>query len=122
MVGRGIYGNPWFFNPAFNDEPPIWQDKLKVMMEHSHLFLEIFGDHKHFPVMKKYYKGYVTDFPGAKELRIEVMEARDIQAVEAHVRAFFAAHGEDLDAPMSPERQPQAAATAMTTATPAVAE
>jgi nifR3 family TIM-barrel protein len=105
MVGRGIYGNPWFFNPAFQDEPPLWQDRLKVMMEHTRLFLEIFGTHKNFATMKKYYKGYVTDFPGAKELRAEVLEARDLAHVESYVRAFFAAHGEDPDAPMSAARQ-----------------
>lgn len=105
MVGRGIYGNPWFFNPKFADAPPHWTDTLKVMMEHTWLFMEIYGQQKHFPVMKKYYKGYVKDFPGAKELRIQVMEARTAADVEQHVIAFFREHGEDYFTPISADRR-----------------
>lgn len=47
--------------------------KLAVMIEHAYLF-EKMCSHKNFAVMKKHFKAYANGFPGAKELRINLME------------------------------------------------
>lgn len=85
MIGRGIFGNPWLFNPKISVENIPIQEKLKVMIEHTYLFEEILVEHKNFDIMKKHYKAYVNGFDGAKELRIKLMEgaktAADVERI-----------------------------------------
>jgi nifR3 family TIM-barrel protein len=102
MVGRGIFGNPWFFNPKidFNEIAP--QIKIKVLLEHAVLFEKIFGKKKtrpqrlskqacdggrDFNIMKKHFKAYINGFPGAKELRVKAMEAKNAGELKKILRA-----------------------------------
>lgn len=78
MVGRSVFGNPWFFA----GHSPTKEEKLRVMLEHTHTFERMFAGRKNFDVMKKHYKAYVNGFPGAKELRIKLMRAKDADGVE----------------------------------------
>lgn len=94
MIGRGVYGNPWLFNPDVPDESVTVERRLEVMLEHSRLYLEIFGDRKNFAVMKKHYKAYVAGFEDAKELRIQLMEAASMEEVEELTAAFLARRAE----------------------------
>ncbi len=82
MVGRGIFGNPWFFT----GHVPSIKEKLDVMAEHTRLFEKLFDGKKNFDVMKKHYKAYVNGFSGAKELRIKLMEAKNADEVEKIVK------------------------------------
>ncbi len=84
MIGRGIFGNPWFFNPDISVEQIPLKEKLRVLVEHTHLYEERLGDIKSFAIMKKHFKSYVHGFDGAKELRTELMDqqtASDVQRV-----------------------------------------
>ena len=67
-------------------------DKLHVMLEHTRLFDELLGDVKNFAVMKKHYKAYATGFPGAKELRIQLMESKNKEEVRLIVETFLNAN------------------------------
>ena len=114
MVGRGIFGNPWFFknlhkiNSKFSRvlgrggrEPvpdhsktlinftPTIQERLKVMVEHTKLFEKLLGKVKSFNIMKKHYKAYVNGFPGAQDLRMKLMDAKDSKEVERITREFI---------------------------------
>lgn len=64
------------------------KQKLHVLVEHTRLFEELLPE-KNFAIMKKHYKAYVNDFPGAKELRVELMEAQNAQEVACKVNAFL---------------------------------
>lgn len=81
MLGRAIFGNPWLFHPEKDLSNVSMKERLSVLMEHSQLFEELLP-HKSFAIMKKHYKAYVNGFPGAAELRAELMEAGDAKAVE----------------------------------------
>ncbi len=87
MLGRAIFGNPWLFDErrALTDVSPA--EKLRVLLEHTRLFEELLGDIKSLDTMKKHYKSYLKGFDGAKALFLQIMEARDINEVEARVRA-----------------------------------
>lgn len=85
MIGRGIFGNPW----VFSGHTPSIPEKLKVMVEHTKLFEEILGRKKNFAIMKKHYKAYAEGFDGAKELRVELMEAKDAKEVEDITMRFL---------------------------------
>ena len=91
MIGRGIFGNPWLFS----DKNPSHIEKLKVLIEHTKKFEELCS-HKSFSVMKKHYRAYVEGFPGAKELRIKLMETSNSIEVEKEINLFLK-RGENLD-------------------------
>jgi len=91
MIGRGIFGNPWFFS---GDTPNI-EDKLKVLIEHSKLF-EKLCKHKSFAIMKKHFKAYVSGWEGAKQLRMKLMECENANEVEKIISNFPLSKGEKL--------------------------
>jgi nifR3 family TIM-barrel protein len=90
MIGRGVFGNPWFFA----DPIPMISvaQRLYVMVEHTQLFEELFTGVKNFAIMKKHYKAYANGFPFASELRAELMEAHDARDVEEIVNTFLRNH------------------------------
>jgi nifR3 family TIM-barrel protein len=65
------------------------QERLRVMIEHTDLFMKLLGDVKNFAIMKKHYKAYVNGFNGAKELRVKLMEAQNPEEVKAIVDEFL---------------------------------
>lgn len=115
MIGRALFGNPWFFNKkerlpfrlhalpthGVNRETLFTHDeseadvtyvslktRLLAMVEHTKLFEELLP-HKNFAVMKKHYKAYVNGFPGAAELRAELMMQNSASEIESVVHAFL---------------------------------
>ncbi|MBI4250487.1 tRNA-dihydrouridine synthase [Candidatus Uhrbacteria bacterium] len=83
MVGRGVFGNPWFFAPKHIRDAVTLQDRLRVMVEHTELFEKTFSGIKPFDIMKKHYKAYVSGFDGAKELRAKLMNTKNSAEVRA---------------------------------------
>jgi len=89
MIGRAIFGNPWFFNRKIKKEELTVEEKLKVMLEHTRLFEKKLGDVKSFSIMKKHYKAYVAGFDGSKELRLELMDAENANEVQKITEKFL---------------------------------
>jgi len=83
MVGRGVFGNPWFFTPYDIRKSITLQDRLRVMVEHTELFEKTFSGIKPFDIMKKHYKAYVSGFDGAKDLRATLMNAKNSAEIKA---------------------------------------
>ena len=83
MIGRGIFSNPWFFNPSIDPSVKTSAVRIKLLKKHLELFNELWGPStgsgqaKHFDVMKKFFKIYISGFDGAKELRTKLMSARN---------------------------------------------
>jgi len=89
MIGRAIFGNPWFFNENIKKEDLSIKEILEVMVEHTYLF-ETLLPHKNFYIMKKHYKAYCTGFEGAKELRVKLMdEAKTAKEVKNIVNSWI---------------------------------
>lgn len=94
MIGRGIFGIPWFFAEEMRNERGINAEKtlderLKILIEHTKLFEEKLGDIKNFAIMKKHYKAYIHGFDGAKELRVELMGCENASEVEEKISQFL---------------------------------
>jgi tRNA-dihydrouridine synthase len=93
MVGRGIFGNPWFFS----GKSPSLHERLAQMARHTELFEQLYksnlskkdGKLKNFDVMKKHFKAYCSGFDGAKELRIRLMGAKNAAGVKEITVAFL---------------------------------
>lgn len=79
MIGRGIFHNPWFFNP--NKCSPDKTAKLTQLLLHTKLFEKTWGGTKNINVLKRFYKIYTTEFEGTARLRALLMEARTYEDV-----------------------------------------
>ena len=90
MIGRGVFGNPWFFSGG----TPTTKEKLEVLIEHTEIFDKRLREpkHKNFDVMKKHFKAYVNGFDGAKELRVKLMETENSSQVKKIIRDFLKKH------------------------------
>ena len=87
MIGRGIFGNPWLFDEKKKEVTT--EEKLRVMVEHTKLYEELFKDKKSFELMKKHYKAYIHGFPEAKELRVKLMNCHTALEVEKATEEFL---------------------------------
>ncbi len=85
MIGRGIFKNPLLFDA---DRVPSVKERYMLLKEHITLFEANFGPTKRnmkefgkriksFYLMKKFLKVYVNGFPGAKEVRNELMQIHE---------------------------------------------
>ena len=111
MVGRAIFGDPWFFadvtyakhNCHIAHPPKLLRrseapadctcisinEKLRVLIEHTKLFEKKLGNIKNFAVMKKHFATYVVGFDGAKELRMKLMETHSVKEAEKVITTFL---------------------------------
>ncbi|MEK7213878.1 MAG: tRNA-dihydrouridine synthase, partial [Patescibacteria group bacterium] len=94
MIGRGIFGNPWFFNKDLYKAGKTVSDipikkRLKVMLEHAKTFEKYLDKIKNFSNMKKHFKAYMSGFDGAKKLRVKLMESDDLKDVERIVKGYI---------------------------------
>ena len=92
MLDRAIFGNPWLFHPTKDISNIPLEERLRVMVEHTKLFVELLP-FKNFAVMKKHYKAYVNSFAGASELRALLMEKNSPEEIEKEVEMFLSKQG-----------------------------
>lgn len=98
MIGRGIFGTPWLFenihdkNGPKNAVPRTPEERLKILVEHSKAFEKTFKGIKSFAIMRKHFKAYVNGWPGAAELRAELMLAETAKDVAKIVKKWVAAN------------------------------
>ena len=52
------------------------------MLAHALLYDRLFAGRKNFVDMRRHFKAYVGGFPGARRLRMELMETRSVADVE----------------------------------------
>jgi len=79
MVGRGIFQNPWFFNPEKTEIPQ--EERIHKLLEHTRLFEKTWSPDKNFNILKRFYKIYLNSFPGAAKMRADLMEVKSYEDV-----------------------------------------
>lgn len=77
MIGRGVFHNPWVFNPDIDLRKVTVQQRLKLYMDHIDLF-ENTWQTRHFGLLKKFCKTYINNFDGAGDLRDEIMKTKTL--------------------------------------------
>lgn len=82
MVGRGIFQNPWFFNPEKTEITK--EERIQKLIEHTRLFEQTWVGIKNFNILKRFYKIYLNSFPGAAKLRADLMEVKNYEEVYAY--------------------------------------
>lgn len=80
MIGRGLFGKPYFFNKKNRDYSI--KERLEMMVEHTEIFEKEMKGVKSFHIMKKHFKAYCNGFEGARELRVKFMETENSKQVE----------------------------------------
>lgn len=80
MIGRGIFQNPFAFE--LKSRKHSSDDLLSLLLLH----LDLFDSHsekmpRKFDPLKRFFKIYIKDFPGAKELREELMSSKTTSEV-----------------------------------------
>src|SRR3989344_968290 len=78
MVGRGIFANPWFFSGREVGDP---KERIKLLKKHVENSDKLWGDGKNFDTLKRFFKVYIQGWPGAKDLRTELMMTKNRKGV-----------------------------------------
>lgn len=79
MVGRGIFSNPWLFNPSVSINEKTIPERLDLYLEHIALFKEIWGTKKNPASLRKFCKTYINNFAEASSFRERLMETKNIE-------------------------------------------
>lgn len=85
MIGRGIFHDPFAFtNRKFTDE----NERKEALLELLNLQLDLFDKWqpqtgRPFETLKRFFKIYIRDFDGAKELRDQLMQTKSTSEVRA---------------------------------------
>ena len=81
MIGRGVFANPY----CFTNHTPTQEELLELLNLHLDLYKKQSAKYYlSYEPLKHFFKIYINNFPGAKELRTQLMdthsvpEARDI--------------------------------------------
>lgn len=89
MIGRGIFRNMFVFDPSGKSHSDLsMDDRLELLIRHVRLFEQTWGQTKNFNILKKFFKIYISDFDGASDLRVRLMETASLLEVEQVVTAF----------------------------------
>jgi tRNA-dihydrouridine synthase len=77
MLGRAIFGNPWVFSGK-KPEDLTREERLSSLQELAEAFSKL-TPHKHYSLLKKHFKAFISGWEGAAELRGVLMETNDIE-------------------------------------------
>lgn len=87
MLGRAIFGNPWVFAGKKHEELTL-EERLSALKTLARNFNEL-RPRKHYAILKKHFKAFVTGFDGAAELRGKLMETQSLEEFEAVLATVY---------------------------------
>ncbi|MCZ4694511.1 tRNA-dihydrouridine synthase [Ancylomarina euxinus] len=80
MIGRGIFKDPWLFNPNLSEVDE--RTRLKMLWEHTELYEQTWQGNKNFAILKRFFKIYCKEFYGAAKLCHELMQTSSANEVK----------------------------------------
>jgi len=89
MIGRGIFEDPYLFSETITLHDKTPAEKLHLLLDHMQLWQDTWGETKHFPTLRKFFKVYANGFPGAQELRMQLMETETPAETAQIVTSFL---------------------------------
>lgn len=85
MIGRGVFNNPF----CFTDKTPTQTDLLNLLKLHLDLFDQNNENQtRKFDPLKKFFKIYLRDFAGSKDLRVKLMSTKNTSEVRNVIERF----------------------------------
>jgi tRNA-dihydrouridine synthase B len=95
MVGRGAYGNPWFFKEALATlkgqpppPPPSLVDIAITSDRHFKLLVKSRGEQAGTNLMRRHFSNYIKGFNGASALRQKLVTALDMSKMRIELDNF----------------------------------
>jgi tRNA-dihydrouridine synthase len=87
MIGRGIFADPYCFETPPTTHTP--HDLIALLFYHLDLFDQHHsGSTPRIDTLKRFFKIYINNFPGASTLRANLMNATTTSQVRAIINAF----------------------------------
>ena len=86
MIGRGIFHNPWLYNEGHK---PDMEERIEALRLHSSLYATTWQGVKPWAMLKRFFKIYTNSFPGAVQLRAQLMETNGFDEVEKILNTFL---------------------------------
>lgn len=90
MVGRGIFKNLWFFNPAVDPDTIPLAERLLLLREHIELWRANWTGRKNFEAQKKFYKTYFAGIANIPDLRQDLLLLQTPEETLARIDAALA--------------------------------
>ncbi|HEX9131141.1 MAG TPA: tRNA-dihydrouridine synthase [Ktedonobacteraceae bacterium] len=127
LIGRASFGNPWIFqnraqlkklldadiNPTAEDLPdviPSREERLLMALEHANVHAKLKGE-DHYVEMRKHMGWYLGHFPGAKQVRSELVRINSLADVERIIYAALdnpdAFKDAGMETPLEEARDPE---------------
>ncbi|GAO28754.1 tRNA dihydrouridine synthase [Geofilum rubicundum] len=72
MIGRGIFKNPWLFQPESKEISLV--QRIETLKLHLELFEKCWDNTRHFSILRRFFKIYISDFQGAVDFRHQMMQ------------------------------------------------
>ena len=95
MIGRGAYGNPWFFKEALatlqGHPPPSPPSLVEIAItcdRHFKLLVKSRGEQAGTNLMRRHFSNYIKGFHGASALRQKLVTALDIKKMRIELNKF----------------------------------
>jgi len=82
MIGREMLTDPLVFNKEKSIQNLTFKERKNLLLEHANIFDKMYKENKKFAEIKKFYKTYIADFKGAKEIRLELMKATNLKELK----------------------------------------
>ena len=89
MVGRGIFTNPWLFNPKIAMHEKTLNERIELYLYHISLFEKQWGGRKNFALLKKFAKTYISNLNGATDIRDNLMNSRTLEELKKKINAIL---------------------------------
>jgi tRNA-dihydrouridine synthase len=93
MIGRGLFHNLFAFDPGQVGHSP--EEMLAILLQHLDLHQQTWRDAKRYEPLKKFFKIYVQGWPGAADLRKQLMETKSPDETR-HIVQSYLAHNKTL--------------------------
>lgn len=88
MIGRGIFKNPWLFDPLKTQISR--EEKLQTLLLHLQLYEKSWSSIKNFAILRRFFKIYLTGFDGAAVLRARMMQVNTYEEARESIKEFNA--------------------------------
>lgn len=83
MIGRGVFANPY----CFTDHTPTREELIELLKIHLKLY-ENLKNQPSYETLKHFFKIYINNFPGAKDVRAKLMETHSIEEARRVLKDF----------------------------------
>jgi tRNA-dihydrouridine synthase B len=97
MIARAAINNPWIFRDARHFlrtgellPVPSIDERVRVLIEHLNLSIELKGERKAVVEFRKYYAGYLRNLPNASKTRSELMQFVEQSPIVDHILQYVA--------------------------------